>query len=225
MKDEGAFAASGRCVITHGAHEVWFGTGGPDGARVFHSRDGGKTWSVVQNSASEWVPPAAFSPWRFLTPATASPLAAITKWTPTTAGTWRSQKTAARRGLQVATASGFRSDIAYLPEARMWISVGTAGSDVSTDGGLTWRKFGPGFNAISFTAGATGWAVGPNGSIAKFKLREYFNALWAVPTLRSQEKILAGREPAPLRHYPQRRKRRSSDHRLSIAAKASTAWP
>jgi photosystem II stability/assembly factor-like uncharacterized protein len=72
----------------------------------------------------------------------------------------------------VPTASGFRSDVAYLPEHKMWISVGTAGSDASTDGGLTWRKFGRGFNSISFTSGATGWAVGPGGSIAKFRLRE-----------------------------------------------------
>src|ERR671920_279106 len=38
---EGAFAASGTCVTTGGASDAWFGTGGPAGARVFRSRDGG----------------------------------------------------------------------------------------------------------------------------------------------------------------------------------------
>ncbi len=90
----------------------------------------------------------------------------------TTAGSLAVTKDSGKTWTSVPTASGFRSDIAYLPEAKMWISVGTGGSDVSIDGGMTWRKFGPGFNAISFTAGATGWAVGPGGSIAKFKLRE-----------------------------------------------------
>jgi len=27
---------------------VWFGTGGPGGARVFHSEDGGVTWAVAK---------------------------------------------------------------------------------------------------------------------------------------------------------------------------------
>src|SRR5580693_1700709 len=45
--NEGAFAASNSCLFVLGLHEVWFGTGGPKGARVFHSNDGGKKWSVA----------------------------------------------------------------------------------------------------------------------------------------------------------------------------------
>src|SRR2546423_9873242 len=40
---EGAFAASGTCVAVGGASDVWFGTGGPEGARVFRSTDGGRS--------------------------------------------------------------------------------------------------------------------------------------------------------------------------------------
>src|SRR5207247_1347406 len=47
QRGESAFAASGTCLFTRGTREVWFGTGGPGGARVFHSEDGGKTWSVA----------------------------------------------------------------------------------------------------------------------------------------------------------------------------------
>jgi photosystem II stability/assembly factor-like uncharacterized protein len=171
MKDEGAFAASGSCITTHGAHEVWFGTGGPDGARVFYSRDDGKTWTVsktpLQMGTTSGVFSLAFSDARYGIAAggdykmdsDATGALAITK---DSGKTWTS----------VPTASGFRSDVAYLAEQKMWISVGTGGSDASTDGGLTWRKFGRGFNSISFTSGATGWAVGPGGSIAKFRLRE-----------------------------------------------------
>ena len=39
---EGAFAASGTCVTTRGTREAWFGTGGPSGARVFHSTEIGR---------------------------------------------------------------------------------------------------------------------------------------------------------------------------------------
>jgi photosystem II stability/assembly factor-like uncharacterized protein len=43
---EGAFAASGTCVAVQGKKNVWFATGGKV-ARVFHSKDGGKSWSVL----------------------------------------------------------------------------------------------------------------------------------------------------------------------------------
>ena len=47
MPKEGAFAASGTCLITMGTREAWFGTGGVEGARVFHSADRGLTWTVA----------------------------------------------------------------------------------------------------------------------------------------------------------------------------------
>src|SRR5438128_7339764 len=37
LPHEGAFAASGTCLVTHGASDVWFCTGGAKTARVFHS--------------------------------------------------------------------------------------------------------------------------------------------------------------------------------------------
>jgi len=46
---EGAFAASNTCVaIVPGVNDVWFATGGK-AARVFHSADRGKNWSVVDS--------------------------------------------------------------------------------------------------------------------------------------------------------------------------------
>jgi photosystem II stability/assembly factor-like uncharacterized protein len=42
---EFAFAASGTCLVTHGDRDAWIGSGG-GAARVFHSRDGGFTWTV-----------------------------------------------------------------------------------------------------------------------------------------------------------------------------------
>src|SRR4029077_15360981 len=44
---EGAFAASNSCLIVRGKRDAWFATGGPGGARVFHSADGGKNWTVA----------------------------------------------------------------------------------------------------------------------------------------------------------------------------------
>ncbi len=48
VPSEGAFAASNSCLVVRGSREVWFGTGGPGGARVFHSKDAGQTWTVAK---------------------------------------------------------------------------------------------------------------------------------------------------------------------------------
>lgn len=45
LPGEGAFAASGLCVVHGDASTVYVGTGSP-GARLFRSRDAGRTWSV-----------------------------------------------------------------------------------------------------------------------------------------------------------------------------------
>jgi photosystem II stability/assembly factor-like uncharacterized protein len=43
---EGAFAASGTAIFV-GGNDIWFATGG-SAARVFHSHDRGKTWTVAE---------------------------------------------------------------------------------------------------------------------------------------------------------------------------------
>jgi photosystem II stability/assembly factor-like uncharacterized protein len=48
LPGEGAFAASGTCLVTRGETDVWFATGGAKTARIFHSRDRGKTWEVSE---------------------------------------------------------------------------------------------------------------------------------------------------------------------------------
>ena len=43
LPGEGAFAASGTCLVVQGDRNAWFGTGG---GRVFRSTDRGRTWTV-----------------------------------------------------------------------------------------------------------------------------------------------------------------------------------
>ena len=47
LTGEFAFAASGTCITTTGKHDFWFASGGGAQARVFHSRDFGRTWTVA----------------------------------------------------------------------------------------------------------------------------------------------------------------------------------
>lgn len=46
LQGEGAFAASGTCLITKGSNEAWFVTGSAARSRAFHSTDRGRTWTV-----------------------------------------------------------------------------------------------------------------------------------------------------------------------------------
>jgi photosystem II stability/assembly factor-like uncharacterized protein len=57
-----------------------------------------------------------------------------------------------------------------MPGRKLWIVTGTSGSDMSSDGGRTWKLFDNGaYNAMSFVPGGEGWAVGPQGRIARFQ--------------------------------------------------------
>jgi photosystem II stability/assembly factor-like uncharacterized protein len=171
LPGEGAFAASNTSLAVAGTDEVWFGTGGAAGARVFHSRDGGRTWSVhatpVRNdAASAGIFSLAFRDANHgiaVGGDYAKPAESAANFSLTSDGgeTWLVPADA--------RPAGFRSAAAYLEERKAWIVTGTSGSDVSTDGGKSWRAFDTGnFNAVSFVTGGVGWAVGPRGRVAVF---------------------------------------------------------
>ncbi|MGE3819032.1 MAG: WD40/YVTN/BNR-like repeat-containing protein, partial [Isosphaeraceae bacterium] len=49
LPEEGAFAASGTCLVTlRGSKTAWFGTGGAAVSRVFRSEDGGNHWAIAE---------------------------------------------------------------------------------------------------------------------------------------------------------------------------------
>jgi photosystem II stability/assembly factor-like uncharacterized protein len=165
--NEGAFAASNSCLFVLGLHEVWFGTGG---ARVFHSSDGGKKWSVAQTPIHHASASAGIFSIAFLNPLFgiavggdySKPEGATHNIAITEDG---GKKWTAPEGAP----SGFRSAVNYLPDRKMWIATGTSGSDVSTDKGKTWKQFDKGdYNAMSFILSYAGWGVGPKGAIARF---------------------------------------------------------
>jgi photosystem II stability/assembly factor-like uncharacterized protein len=181
---EGAFAASNSCLTVHGQHDAWFGTGGPKGARVFHSTDGGQTWTVAKtpmrnDSASAGIFALAFADARhgvavggdYNKPEDQTGNIAITA---DGGKTW----TAA------APPNGFRSDVKYIASKKYWIVTGTSGSDISTDDGKKWRLFDhDAYNAMS-CSGSNGWAVGPKGAIARLLLLAPLVARDRAPDLR-----------------------------------------
>jgi photosystem II stability/assembly factor-like uncharacterized protein len=165
-KDEGAFAASGTCLTTRGENDVWFVTGGAKAARVFHSANRGRTWTVtVTPVAAEAASAGAFSiAFRdrdhgvivggdYKKPKELGATAAITA---DGGKTWK----------PVEKALPFRSAVAWAKDR--WVAVGTSGSHESSDG-ATWRELDrENYNAVSFTKDGHGWAAGPKGRVAKF---------------------------------------------------------
>jgi photosystem II stability/assembly factor-like uncharacterized protein len=161
---EGAFAASGTCLIVGGYRDAWFATGG---ARVFHSTDRGATWTAAQtpirhDSSAAGGFSVAFAGTRgiavggdYTKPADDEHNIAITT---DNGGAWTEPKS---------RPTGFRSAIAYVPALRAWIAVGTSGSDISTDNGETWRRL----DTAAYNAFAHPWAVGPKGAIARLEPR------------------------------------------------------
>ena len=172
MAQEGAFAASGTCLVSAGTREAWFATGGPQGSRVFHTRDGAASWTVAATPIRNDGPAAGIFSLAFSGPRRAvavggdytKPEDALRNVAITADGgqSW-TEPAGAHPG-------GFRSAVAYLRDRKMWIAVGTSGSDVSTDGGKTWKQFdSAAYNAIGFVSSLAGWAVGPRGRIARFQ--------------------------------------------------------
>ena len=172
LPEEGAFAASNSCLVLRGQREAWFGTGGPGGARVFHSLDGGASWTVAPTPVRDDGAPTGIFSLAFANGLVgvavggdySKPAEAVHNVAVTTDGghTW-----AAPAG----GPAGYRSAVLYLAAEQAWIATGTSGSDVSFDGGRTWRMFDTvGYNALGAADGLV-LAVGPKGRIAALRMR------------------------------------------------------
>jgi photosystem II stability/assembly factor-like uncharacterized protein len=171
---EGAFAASGTCLVVQGAGNAWFGTGGAEVSRVYRSRDGGRSWTVHQTpiqagDASSGIFSLAFQ--------SSSEGVAV-------GGDYRHPEL--RAGVVATTSDGgrtwtrpegpgpggFRSAVAHAGAATrpVLIAVGPTGSDLSSDGGTSWTSLGEvGFHATGCASLTTGtFAAGDEGIIARF---------------------------------------------------------
>jgi photosystem II stability/assembly factor-like uncharacterized protein len=167
---EFAWGTSGECLATVG-HYAWFGTGGSDGARVFHSTDSGLTWSVS-------TPPVVAAPLggifglAFKSGKVGITVGgdgdqldrAIDVAATTTSGgkSWRKPATGP---------AGLRAGVTFVPGTRSTaLAVGATGSDISYDNGKNWSNFASGaFYTVVCSPGGSCWASGPDGRLANLR--------------------------------------------------------
>jgi len=166
LAGEGAFAASGTCVITEGKNNVWIGT---TAARVLRSTDGGDTWRVATTPIPSGQPSAGIFSIAFRDARNGVIVGGDYK----KEGEARDNVATTSDGgltwnlVKGPLPGGFRSAVAYTPGAAMLVATGPSGSDYSLDGGASWAPVGgAGYHAISFARSGAGWAVGEGGRIA-----------------------------------------------------------
>lgn len=168
LPGEAAFAASGSSLVVQGRSDVWLGTGGGGRARVMHSADRGRTWSVTETpihaeGGASGIFSLAFLDSRrgvavggdYTMPRLAAQSIALTY----DAGrTWFPAKS---------PPAAYLSGVSYAGSADRLVAVGLAGTFVSRDSGQTWTQTDSiALNSVRFT-GRTGFAVGPRGRVAR----------------------------------------------------------
>jgi photosystem II stability/assembly factor-like uncharacterized protein len=175
LKGEFGFAASGTCLVTAGEEEAWIASGGA-AARVFHTTDRGRTWTVANTPVMPSEAGGIFS------------LAVRDQRTLVAVGgdfekPHRRAHTSAFSddgGLtwtEGGKLGGYRSGSAFLPRAAATgspstgvIAVGPTGTDVSYDGGLTWQRVDKSdLDSVECTRDGACWASGFAGRVATLR--------------------------------------------------------
>ena len=177
LTGEGGFAASGTCLVVSGDSDAWLVSGGATVARLYHSSDRGRTWTVHDTPLRAGSPTmgifsAAFRDSHhgviaggdYQRPTLRGGNLALTNdagvtWTPADS---------------VSGPAGYRSAVAFVPTTvgRTLVSVALTGTYVSRDGGVTWTAVDSvAYNSVAFAADGSGWAVGPKGRIARWTPR------------------------------------------------------
>ncbi|MGA7079271.1 MAG: hypothetical protein WBP70_08005 [Terriglobales bacterium] len=184
LPKEGAFAASGSSIaICDRGENIYFGTGGA-AARVFHSTDRGRSWTAVDTPIASGNPSSGIfsvACGGFLVVAAGGdykePTAAkrVAAYSNDFGATWH---------LAEQQPGGYRSAVADAGYGD-FAAVGPNGTDISHNErgeSMHWQHTDYlNLNAASFV-GQYGWAVGPKGTIARFKTHFFYQIKNAHPS-------------------------------------------
>lgn len=167
---EYGFSASGQCLVSSGPKDAWLASGAAENARVYHSRDRGRTWTFAEAPIPAGDPAKGVFALAFrdrthgiavggdFRPEEASPDAAAV--TADGGTTWTGS---------AAPPAAYRSGVAWLPLGKSAaLAVGPTGTDLTLDSGRTWRSVDDGsFDTVDCTPDLSCWAAGEQGRIAR----------------------------------------------------------
>jgi len=166
---EAAFAASGTCLITYGKSNVYLASGGTN-ARVFYSGARGVSWLALDTPITKGTAGSGIFSIAMLNERQGvivggnyekpDEINNNSAFTSNGGVSWTLGK-----GL-----SGYRSGVTYVNKNTL-IAVGSSGSDLSNDGGRTWKNLDKeNYNSVAAKGKNSIWAVGANGLVAKFSI-------------------------------------------------------
>jgi photosystem II stability/assembly factor-like uncharacterized protein len=170
LEGEAGFAASGTCLET-AAGRWYLASGGVNPGRIYRSKNG-QDWKVSNSSITGGAAAGVFSV-RFRDAKHGIAVGGdyenpsgnvdVSSWSDDGGATWQASKS---------FPAGYRSGVSWVPgRARTAVAVGTSGSDMSVDGGRTWRNFDNGtFDAVECVSKHVCWASGSKGRVAKLHL-------------------------------------------------------
>jgi photosystem II stability/assembly factor-like uncharacterized protein len=194
---EFAFAASGTCVVTAGRSDAWIASGGGATSRVYRSRDRGRTWSVTSTPVSSTPAGGIFSlavrgrrdlvavGGDFTDPTVGTDASARSRdagrswtaggalggyrsgaaWLPERHGHGYGSGRGNGHANGHANGHGTRHGTGAGPGSV--VAVGPTGTDLSRDGGRTWRTVDTGsLDSVECTRHGACWASGERGRVA-----------------------------------------------------------
>ena len=168
LPGEGAFAASGTCLIARGNKDVWFVTGGAKSARVFHSVDRGRNWTVTETPIKAGVASAGIFSIAFRDKDQGVIVGGDYSKPDDAVATTATTSDGGKTWALIDPPLPYRSAVAWAKDR--WIAVGSSGSHASLNDGKTWTELDrEKYNAVGAVPTGETWAVGPKGRIASFK--------------------------------------------------------
>ncbi len=159
---EAAFAASGTCLTVAPGGLAWFVTGGTGGGRVFHSRDGGQSWTVTATDIPHPTPSSGLF----------SIAAGASGWV-AAGGDYR-QETSGLGNLVLSAAPVKSAPPIFLSAVVRrtgdeFLAVGPRGTFLSADAGQSWSEAAAdGFHTASRAPDGALFAAGARGRIARW---------------------------------------------------------
>jgi photosystem II stability/assembly factor-like uncharacterized protein len=176
LPNEGAFAASGTCLVVRAPASVWIGSGAANTARVHLSHDGGDSWEVVSAPIHAASPTSGIASLLFFDEhaglAAGGDVVDATVLLDRVALTADGGRTWTPGGSpMLASAVYGTAAVSGLPGPTV-LAVGPGGADLSRDGGRSWSHLvDDELWAAAFGPGGVGWAVGVEGRVVQILVR------------------------------------------------------